>query len=120
MKSARLVTFSLVGALLAALGSASAFAAHVHWGVSIGVPLFPPAYYSPPPYYYPPAYYPPAYYPPAVAAPAAPTAYVEQSVPQAAPDQSSWWYYCADARAYYPYVKECPGGWQRVAPQPPH
>jgi hypothetical protein len=30
-----------------------------------------------------------------------------------------WWYYCADAKAYYPYVRECPGGWQRVAPQPP-
>jgi len=34
-----------------------------------------------------------------------------------APAPQVWWYWCTDARAYYPYVKECPGGWQRVAPQ---
>ena len=46
-----------------------------------------------------------------------PQVYVEQ--PQAQPSQpSGYWYYCADSRAYYPYVKECPSGWQRVAPQP--
>ncbi len=28
------------------------------------------------------------------------------------------WYYCAESKTYYPYVKECPGGWQRVTPQP--
>ena len=28
--------------------------------------------------------------------------------------QSLWF---SDAQAYYPYVKECPGGWQPVAPQ---
>jgi hypothetical protein len=26
------------------------------------------------------------------------------------------WYYCASANAYYPYVAECPEGWQTVAP----
>jgi len=36
---------------------------------------------------------------------------------QAAPAQSSYWYYCAESKTYYPYVKECPGGWQRVTPQ---
>ncbi len=115
MKAAKVGVLGLAGLLFAAMGSALALAnGHVRWGVSIGVPLFPPAYYYPAPAYYYPPYYPP------VAAPAAPTAYVEQSAPpQAAPDQSSWWYYCADSRAYYPYVKECPGGWQRVAPQPP-
>jgi hypothetical protein len=46
---------------------------------------------------------------------AAPT-YVERS-PPAEPAAQVWWYWCAEARAYYPYVKECPGGWQRVAPQ---
>jgi len=40
-----------------------------------------------------------------------------QSVPQ---DQAPpAWYYCPESKAYYPYVKECPGGWQQVAPQPP-
>jgi hypothetical protein len=28
------------------------------------------------------------------------------------------WYYCAGSRAYYPYVSECPGGWQPVPSQP--
>jgi hypothetical protein len=104
------LTLWLAG-MLAVLASVPAFAhGHVRWGVSIGVPLFPPAYYWGPP----PAYY----YPPVVAAPAAPVTYIEQAPPQASADQSSWWYYCAGARTYYPYVKECPGGWQRVAPQP--
>jgi hypothetical protein len=29
-----------------------------------------------------------------------------------------YWYYCQNAQAYYPYVKECPGGWMQVVPQP--
>ncbi len=29
-----------------------------------------------------------------------------------------YWYYCQDAQAYYPYVKECSGGWLQVVPQP--
>jgi hypothetical protein len=29
------------------------------------------------------------------------------------------WFYCPEAGAYYPYVQQCPGGWQQVAPQPP-
>lgn len=85
-----------------------------HWhsqvGVFLGVPLYSP-------WYYPPAYYaPPYYYPPAVVS--SPPVYVEQQAPAAPAPQTNYWYYCADSRAYYPYVKECPGGWQRVAPQP--
>jgi hypothetical protein len=38
-----------------------------------------------------------------------------QSAPQS--DQASFWYYCKDAKTYYPYVRECPSGWQQVAPQ---
>lgn len=51
-----------------------------------------------------------------------PPEYIEQSSPApaaAAPQPQQWWYYCADARMYYPYVKECPGGWMRVAPHQP-
>jgi hypothetical protein len=33
--------------------------------------------------------------------------------------QSQDWFYCPNAGAYYPYVKECAGGWQRVLPQQP-
>ena len=27
-----------------------------------------------------------------------------------------YWYYCGSAGAYYPYVAECPEGWQPVVP----
>jgi hypothetical protein len=107
-------------------------------GVFIGVPLaalwyYPRPYYYPPPYYYPrpyyysrPYYYPPAYYyprpyysPPVVAVPSSPPVYIEQGTEQAAPAPSNYWYYCSDPEGYYPYVKQCSPGWQRVAPQPP-
>lgn len=89
----------------------------VRFGVVVGGPLWwGPGYYGP---YYAPYYYPP-YYPPVVSVPSSPPVYIEQGNAQPAPRQSeAYWYYCADAKAYYPYVKECPGGWQRVAPQPP-
>lgn len=32
-----------------------------------------------------------------------------------AQDRNGYWYYCASARAYYPYVQNCAEGWQRVA-----
>lgn len=76
-----------------------------HSTVFIGVPLFAPLY-APIPYYYPPR-------------PAAPTVYIEQaSEPQDPAQEQSYWYYCAEAKAYYPYVSDCPGGWQQVIPQP--
>jgi len=86
-------------------------------GISFGFPYYWPGYYSG--YYsgYPYGYaYPgPAYsYP----GPISSGAYVEQGAPQAAPAQPPDWYYCADSKAYYPYVGECPGGWQRVPSQP--
>ena len=110
--------------------------ARVSVGFYVGAPFYAHPFYADPfyrhyyyaPYYgYAPYYYPPAYYPPVVVAPAAPTVYVEQAAPQQqlpavqAPPQApaAWWYYCAQAQAYYPYVRQCPGGWQRVSPQPP-
>ena len=98
---------------------------HVRFGVSLGFPIFGLGYY--PGYYgYPYAYpaygYPaPAYaYPPAVMGSYASPAYTEQGMPQAAPAPSQAqgdWYYCAASATYYPYVKECPAGWQRVPAQ---
>src|SRR5260221_3375687 len=32
---------------------------------------------------------------------------------------SAYWYYCAAAGAYYPYVQNCPGGWELVLPTAP-
>jgi len=60
-------------------------------------------------YFYPaPVYpYPDPYVPPTVAPPAPPAS---------APTQ--YWYYCARARAYYPYVTSCPEGWMQVVPPP--
>jgi hypothetical protein len=70
--------------------------------------------------FFPPPYYSPQYFPPPVidAPPGAPL-YIEQGDEQATPDSvQQYWYYCREANAYYPYVGECPEGWQRVAPQP--
>ena len=86
--------------------------------VIVGVPFFVPFYY-PYPYYYYPLYYPfPYYYPPVAATPYLPPAYIEQGAAVPAPPEA-FWYYCQSANGYYPHVKECPEGWQRVAPQPP-
>ena len=91
---------------------------HARFGFYFGVPLFGPAYF---PYYAPPYYYPPHYSPIVVSSP---PVYIEQEsmqpVPAPAALPEGWWYYCAESRAYYPYVKECPGDWQRVSPRPPN
>jgi hypothetical protein len=59
----------------------------------------------PGPYYWPGYYYAPGYY----------YDYAAPAVPASAP---AYWYYCPPAGAYYPYVPECPGGWQLVTPHP--
>ena len=58
-------------------------------------------------YFYPaPVYpYPDPYTPPVVAPPPQP--------------QPQYWYYCRNPAGYYPYVPECPGGWQAVPATPP-
>ena len=81
---------------------------HAHFGFFFGAPLVWP------PWYYPPNYY---YYPPAAVVPSAPPVYIEKGEQGAAPaDDAQYWYYCRESEAYYPYVKECPGPWQKVVP----
>jgi hypothetical protein len=107
----------LFGMLLAGMsGGVMADRGHGHVGVGIVVNPF---WFGP--WGYPGPYYPPPYYyPPVVSVPASPPVYVErEDMVAPAPRTSASWYYCADPRGYYPYVKECPGGWQAVAPQPP-
>jgi hypothetical protein len=62
-------------------------------------------------YYYPEPVYP---YPPVV---------IErevQTLPSApGPAPQATWYYCDAAKAYYPYVSSCPGGWRAVPATPP-
>ena len=91
---------------------------HYHGGSSFRYGFyFGPGFFYPPSYYYSSPYY---YYPPYAAAPAAPTYYIERDSTQSAPSvPQGYWYYCNEAKAYYPYVKECPSAWQRVEPHPP-
>src|SRR5499427_10271247 len=101
---------TLSAMVLGAAASAPAFAwghTRFSFGVVIGAPFYP---WYPPYYYYP---------PPVVAVPAAPTTYIERGSPPAASSRSSssYWYYCEASKTYYPYVKECSGGWLRVVPQ---
>jgi hypothetical protein len=117
---------------------ASAYYPPVYYG-------YPPAYY--PPTYYPQASYPaaiysaPVYIQPNSAAPvyapsggqtaysAAPPRSVGPPVPPAgsaplpadgsgAPAQVGQWYFCAEAKAYFPYVNTCPSPWLAI-PAPP-
>jgi hypothetical protein len=114
MNAIKSLKWLVVLVLLATAGIGSAWADHGYYGhgprfgVVIGAPWSP--WYYPAPYYYPP------YAPVVVERP--PPVYVEQAAPPQAA-QAGYWYYCAAAKTYYPYVNECPGGWQRVAPQPP-
>ena len=104
-------------ALCAAAASAPAFADrwHGHSRVHLGLYFGDPFFWHPYPYY--PPYY---YYPPTVVVPQAPPVYIEQGEQGAeAAAGQGWWYFCRESNAYYPYVKHCPGGWERVSPQPP-
>ncbi len=98
-------------------------ASHGHVGRGhAGIGLYLGAPYAYP--YYPFPYYPYSYYPPPVVVtpePAQPPVYIEQvpSVTQQTSPDSYYWYYCEQSETYYPYVKECPSGWQRVSPTPP-
>jgi hypothetical protein len=126
--AAALTAAILVGVLAVTPADARGGRGRVGVGVYIGGPVWGPAWYPRPYYYYPFAYgYPyPAYtypygYP--YPAPASPPVYIErdEAAPAPAPQsqsQSQNWYYCPGAKAYYPYVRECPGGWQQVPAQP--
>jgi hypothetical protein len=89
----------------------------------IGWPYWDPFWSYPYPYYYP-GYYPyyyPNYYPyaPEVTVPSEPQEYIERPRQERPSAPSGLWYYCPDSKAYYPYVRECPKGWQTVPAQPP-
>ncbi|HJV92339.1 MAG TPA: hypothetical protein VJ572_02635 [Azonexus sp.] len=108
MKAQKILVALLV---LMTVGTGSAFAhgGRAHVGVYFG-PMWSPWYY-PPPYYYEPRV--------VVVPPSPPPVYIEQSDPAAgAPSGQQYWYYCKSAKGYYPYVKECPDGWQKVMPEP--
>jgi len=86
---------------------------HSHGSVSFGFAFGGPWYY--PGYYYPPYYYP-------VPVRTEPTVYIERGDDGVPAEQSrgsqGYWYYCKESRAYHPYVKHCPGGWEKQIPAP--
>lgn len=113
----------VLAALLIALAGvfasepAQAHRSHTRIGVGVGFSYGYPFWGSPwgpwGPWYYPPPYY----YPQTIIIRSQqPTTYIEQGSPAAA---EAWWYYCDASKGYYPYVKECPSGWERVPPAPP-
>lgn len=75
---------------------------HFGWWWIVGPTWF---YYDVPMYPYPVYPYPPVY--------SAPPA------PPSGPPPAQYWYYCRDPAGYYPYVSQCPGGWQAVPAEPP-
>lgn len=103
MKRSRLALVLLI--LAAASGVAWA---HGRVGVYVGPPVY--GWYYPPPYYYYPA-------PPVVVREAPPPVYIERE--DDGDDATAYWYYCRDPAGYYPTVRQCPAGWERVRPRPP-
>jgi hypothetical protein len=92
---------------------------HSGFGFYFGLPYvyYPfPYYYNYNYQYYPPAY---QYYPPVTVAPESPPVYIQQYPPVTQEYPPGYWYYCSNPQGYYPYVKECPNGWQQVEPTPP-
>ena len=113
------IIFAVIALGIAGLGNAWADH-HGHFGVGVVIgPTWGPWYYPyPPPYYYRP-------YDPVVVVQQPAPVYVEQPQvpasppPATAPVPTNYWYYCPTTKGYYPYVKECSVGWQRVQAAPP-
>jgi hypothetical protein len=86
-----------------------------YWGWGPYYPYSYPYY----PYSYPYYYSYPYSYSYAPTAPSLPQEYMEQTEPdESAAAPPDVWYYCPGSKAYYPYVRECPGGWETVAVEP--
>ena len=122
MKNMKILCNALWLTSLTLSGTAMAYGGYGYRHEGVGIYIGTPYIY---PYY--PAY-PYAYYPPVIIAPPAPpTVYIEQqqpvqiapSTPQQAAPTNNFWYHCGNPDGYYPYIKECPSGWQKVTPTPP-
>ena len=95
----------------------------VRFGFYYGFPIYAPRYFPVPIYAYPGYTFaaPVQVFPPAIIGYSSPPVYIERGgvpIEPAAPVQNDW-YYCTASQTYYPYVRECPDGWQRVPAQPP-
>ncbi len=106
-------TVTIVLAVAMLLMSALPALAHGHFRGSIWIgPGWGPGWWGP---VYP---YPYSYYtgPPVVVQQPPAEEYV---APEPQPEAPSYWYFCQNPNGYYPYVKQCPGGWMKVLPSPP-
>ena len=117
----RNVVFAALLAVAGVVASAPALAGggHGHSHVSVGVGFgFGYPYWGGP--WGPWGYYPYPYYGAPTVVVQQPVTYVEQNQQAASTPaaDAGWWYYCDQSKGYYPYVRECPGGWQRVPPAP--
>ncbi len=121
MKTSRALLAAITLGLALGAMSAPASAHGYYHGGYWGGPRVTFGFYGGP-YWWGPGYWGPGwggYYapPPVVVVPSEPCVYVERdSIPSTG--QQQWWYWCASAKGYYPYVSTCSEGWQRVAPQP--
>lgn len=139
MKSILAVTISLVSiSAIAAPMRGGHFSHGPRWGIGLIInpfPLFYSSYYPAP--YYPAAYspYPYRYYPEVmvetVITPVPNTVYIQPSngtastpypaisvMPESGAKNGDW-YYCHNPDGFYPSIKTCPAGWQRVPAQAP-
>jgi hypothetical protein len=121
LSNALLATCAVAG--LALTGTAEA--AHWRVGVFMGAPVA-PYYYpvAPAPYYYAPYPAYPAYPAPVIVDPGQPDVYIEKGQDEAGQNangaaSAGTWYYCDASKKYYPYVKQCAGGWREVPATPP-
>ena len=112
------VLLAVAGVVASAPALAGGGHGHSHSHVSVGVGFgFGYPYWGGP---WGPWGYPYPYYGAPTVVVQQPVTYVEQNPPvtSAPAADAGWWYYCDQSRGYYPYVRECPGGWQRVPPTP--
>jgi len=104
----KLVCTSIMVVTLILMGTVPGFA---WWRGGVWVVPFPYPYY---PYPY---YGPPVVEQPVIIQQQATDMYAQPAPQQAA--EPAYWYYCQEAKAYYPYVQQCPKGWMKVVPTPP-
>jgi hypothetical protein len=96
----------LLVALALMAGCTGAWAhGHGHFGFFVGPVIGP--------------YWGPWGYPPVVVERSSPVYVDSQPVVVEAAPASNYWYFCRAANGYYPYVKDCPAGWEKVMPTPP-
>lgn len=130
MKNRKWLYWIIIYFVLLFSSSVWAHGRHSHINLGFGIGGYYPGFYGPsfygpsfygyPAFGYDPFFYRPYYsYPPTVVMPVTPPVYIQQEQSRTAEPQTNYWHYCRDPEGYYPYVKRCPDGWLKVAPQPP-